>query len=158
MSGSPPLPLSPSQEAGRPGNPLPTDLPRGYRFRPTDAELINHHLKPKLLGYHRPGKSIVIPEVDLRKVEPWDLPDTSRLDTSEWYVFNLRRHRGGFRIRVDRATPGGYWILTRKKRVMDDGNNRMVIGTKKTFFHYRGKAPKGTKNEEWVMHEYGVEV
>lgn len=135
---------------------MPPDLPRGYRFHPTDAELINHHLKPKLLGHQTHGKSI-IPEVDLRKVEPWDLPETSRLDTSEWYVFNLR-HRAGLSSRVDRATPGGYWKSVGKERaVKDDGNNRMVIGMKKTFCHYTGKAPKGTRNKDWIMHEYRVE-
>ena len=136
---------------------MPPDLPRGYRFHPTDAELINHHLKPKLLGHQTHGKSI-IPEVDLRKVEPWDLPETSRLDTSEWYVFNLR-HRAGLSSRVDRATPGGYWRSTGKDRtVVDDGNNKMVIGMKKTLCHYTGKAPKGTRNQDWIMHEYRVEV
>jgi len=157
MSGSPPLPSSPPQEAGTPGNLVPPDLPRGYRFHPTDAELINHHLKPKLLGHQTHGKSI-IPEVDLRKVEPWDLPETSQLHTSEWYVFNLR-HRAGLSSRVDRATPGGYWRSTGKDRtVVDDGNNKMVIGMKKTLCHYTGKAPKGTRNQDWIMHEYRVEV
>lgn len=50
-------------------------VPVGFRFRPTDEELVNHYLKNKLLG----NDSIlhnVIAEVDVCKFEPWDLPGT----------------------------------------------------------------------------------
>lgn len=47
-------------------------LPVGFRFRPTDEELVNHYLKHKLLG---DDFSVhFIPEIDLCKVEPWDVP------------------------------------------------------------------------------------
>ncbi|KAK2998241.1 hypothetical protein RJ639_023920 [Escallonia herrerae] len=47
----------------------------GFRFCPTDEELISYYLKNKLDGC---DKSVqVIPEVDLCRYEPWDLPVSS---------------------------------------------------------------------------------
>jgi No apical meristem (NAM) protein len=51
-------------------------LPLGYRFRPTDEELVNHYLKSKISGDGYPDVH-VIPEVDVSKCEPWDLPGSN---------------------------------------------------------------------------------
>lgn len=48
-------------------------LPLGFRFRPTDAELVNHYLKGKITGRIK-SEIEVIPEIDVCKCEPWDVP------------------------------------------------------------------------------------
>jgi hypothetical protein len=47
-------------------------LPPGFRFHPTDEELVAYYLKRKISGRHI--EFDVIGVVDLYKCEPWDLP------------------------------------------------------------------------------------
>jgi hypothetical protein len=49
----------------------PADLPPGFRFHPTDEELVNYYLKRKVHGLSI--ELDIIPEVDLYKCEPWEL-------------------------------------------------------------------------------------
>ena len=46
--------------------------PPGFGFHPSDPELISHYLKRKILG--QKIEYDLIPEVDIYKHEPWDLP------------------------------------------------------------------------------------
>ena len=50
----------------------PMELPPGFRFHPTDEEIITHYLTHKALNNR--FTSGVIGEVDLNKCEPWHLP------------------------------------------------------------------------------------
>ena len=48
-----------------------TALAPGFRFHPTDEELVSYYLKRKVLG--KPVRFDAIGEVDIYKHEPWDL-------------------------------------------------------------------------------------
>lgn len=48
------------------------DLPPGFRFHPTDEEIITHYLTEKVMNSNFSASAIG--EVDLNKCEPWDLP------------------------------------------------------------------------------------
>jgi len=50
------------------------DLPPGFRFHPTDEELVVHYLKKKAAS--APLPVAIIAEVDLYKFDPWELPGT----------------------------------------------------------------------------------
>lgn len=47
-------------------------LPPGFRFHPTDEELVVHYLKKKAAS--DPLPVTIIAEVDLYKFDPWELP------------------------------------------------------------------------------------
>lgn len=47
----------------------------GFRFSPTDEELIHYYLKKKLRGSDEGVE--VIPEVDICRHEPWNLPGST---------------------------------------------------------------------------------
>ena len=55
-------------------------LPPGFRFHPTDEEVITSYLLQKFLNPSFDPRAIG--EVDLNKCEPWDLPSKS-LDFSD---------------------------------------------------------------------------
>ena len=48
------------------------NLPPGFRFHPTEEELITHYLCRKVSDIGFTAKAVV--DVDLNKCEPWDLP------------------------------------------------------------------------------------
>lgn len=60
-------------------------LPPGFRFHPTDEELITYYLTNKLSDSSFIGRAIA--DVDLNKSEPWDLPG-NLISSLQNYVYN----------------------------------------------------------------------
>ncbi|KAJ7971002.1 NAC domain [Quillaja saponaria] len=128
------------------------ELPPGFRFHPTDEDLITHYLSQKVLN--NKFSAIVMGEVDLNKCEPWDLPGKAKMGEKEWYFFCVRDRKYPTGLRTNRATDTGYWKATGKDREIFRG--KTLVGMKKTLVFYKGRAPKGEKSN-WVMHEYRLE-
>ncbi|CAL4932393.1 unnamed protein product [Urochloa decumbens] len=126
-------------------------LPPGFRFHPTDDELVGYYLKRKVDNLKIELE--VIPVIDLYKSEPWELPEKSFLPKRdlEWFFFCPRDRKYPNGSRTNRATATGYWKATGKdRRIACDGG---VYGLRKTLVFYRGRAPGGERTD-WVMHEY----
>ncbi|XP_023521960.1 protein NTM1-like 9, partial [Cucurbita pepo subsp. pepo] len=128
-------------------------LPVGFRFHPTDEELINHYLKNKMLG--RESLVDYIRQVDICKHEPWDLPFLSNDHTSEqeWFFFAAQDLKYSNSRRSNRATKTGYWKSTGKDRKILAPRTKKLIGTKKTLVFYSGRVSNGIRTN-WVIHEY----
>ncbi|CAI9757554.1 unnamed protein product [Fraxinus pennsylvanica] len=128
------------------------DLPAGFRFHPTDEELITHYLSKKVVESN--FSAIAIGEVDMNKIEPWELPGKAKIGEREWYFFCMRDKKYPSGLRTNRATSAGYWKATGKDREIFRG--KTLVGMKKTLVFYKGRAPKGVKSN-WVAHEYRLE-
>lgn len=131
--------------------PVASSLAPGFRFHPTDEELVRYYLRRKVCG--KPFRFDAISDVDVYKVEPWDLPDLSKLKSRdlEWYFFSALDKKYGNGSRTNRATEKGYWKTTGKDRTVH--HRSQEVGMKKTLVYHSGRAPKGERTN-WVMHEY----
>ncbi|PIA44096.1 hypothetical protein AQUCO_01700010v1 [Aquilegia coerulea] len=132
----------------------PKSWPPGFRFSPTDEELILYYLKRKIC--RRRLKLNVIKETDVYKWDPEELPGQSILRNGDrqWYFFTPRDRKYPNAARSNRATRHGYWKATGKDRTIS-WNSRSV-GIKKTLVFYKGRAPSGERTD-WVMHEYTMD-
>lgn len=128
-------------------------LPPGFRFHPTDEELISFYLVNKISDATFTGRAIA--DVDLNKSEPWDLPGKAKMGEKEWYFFSLRDRKYPTGVRTNRATNTGYWKTTGKDKEIFNSVTSELVGMKKTLVFYRGRAPRGEKTN-WVMHEYRI--
>ncbi|XAR68313.1 hypothetical protein NMG60_11003396 [Bertholletia excelsa] len=129
-------------------------LPPGFRFHPTDEELITYYLLKKVLDGSFCCSAIA--EVDLNKSEPWELPQRAKMGEKEWYFYSLRDRKYPTGLRTNRATEAGYWKATGKDREIYSSKTSSLVGMKKTLVFYRGRAPKGDKSN-WVMHEFRLD-
>lgn len=136
-------------------------LPPGFRFHPRDDELVLDYLSRKLVAGGG-GAAVVasiygcptMVDVDLNKIEPWDLPEIACIGGKEWYFYSLRDRKYATGQRTNRATESGYWKATGKDRPIT--RKGLLVGMRKTLVFYQGRAPKGKKTE-WVMHEFRKE-
>ncbi|CAI9276966.1 unnamed protein product [Lactuca saligna] len=128
------------------------ELPPGFRFHPTDDELIIHYLYRK--AFDDSFASRAIGDVDLNKFEPWELPLRAKIGEKEWYFFCVRDRKYPTGFRSNRATEMGYWKATGKDREIYKA--KTLVGMKKTLVFYKGRAPKGEKTN-WIMHEFRLE-
>ncbi|KAL1539018.1 protein ATAF2-like [Salvia divinorum] len=124
------------------------NLPAGFRFHPTDDELVVHYLCRKCAG--QPISVPIVAEIDLYKFDPWQLPEMALYGEKEWYFFSPRDRKYPNGSRPNRAAGTGYWKATGADKPV--GKPR-TLGIKKALVFYAGKAPKGVKTN-WIMHEY----
>ncbi|KAM7253266.1 hypothetical protein ACFE04_025884 [Oxalis oulophora] len=130
-------------------------VPPGFRFHPTDEELLHYYLKKKV-SFQKFDMD-VIREVDLNKMEPWELQERCRIGSTpqnEWYFFSHKDRKYPTGSRTNRATSAGFWKATGRDKCIR--NSYKKIGMRKTLVFYRGRAPHGQKTD-WIMHEYRLE-
>ncbi|KAL9996480.1 putative transcription factor NAM family [Helianthus debilis subsp. tardiflorus] len=131
-------------------------LPPGFRFQPTDQEIVFQYLLRKVFACPLPAS--IIPEiVDICKFNPWDLP-------GEWeqerYFFSKKEAKYGHGNRVNRKSDDGYWKASGfdKHITRCCSNNPIsrkkdtITGMKKTLVFYKSKP--STTRTHWIMHEY----
>ncbi|XP_047321874.1 NAC domain-containing protein 90-like [Impatiens glandulifera] len=132
------------------------ELQVGFRFYPTEEELVSFYLHNKLLHQTTPQIDSLIPLIDIYSIQPSRLPSLAGelcpKDTEQWFFFTARQEREARGGRSNRTTSSGYWKATGSPSHVYSADNR-VIGVKRTMVFYKGRAPTGTKTK-WKMNEY----
>lgn len=140
-------------------------VPIGYRFLPSDVQLLSCYLIPKNLRHVLPAD--IIPTIDVFQTNPWDLPGDSR---EKRYFFC---ERGSKVNRYKLVTSSSYWKATGKQQIIwsneqqsgpvpiDD--RRKAIGLKRKLTFCPGRRnlaphpaaiPGSATTHEWVIWEY----
>ncbi|EPS69330.1 hypothetical protein M569_05436, partial [Genlisea aurea] len=109
------------------------NLPPGFRFNPTDQELLLH-----FLCRSRPN---IIPDLAVFPYDPWDLPGKAMGEGGKWYFYSRKTRK--------RVTENGRWLVAGVDEPIYSGGRK--IGHKKYWGFYRGE----TKTN-WIMQEYGL--
>ncbi|XP_057827412.2 NAC domain-containing protein 71 isoform X1 [Cryptomeria japonica] len=126
----------------------------GFRFNPSEGELLFNCLKRKNCGIKETLD--VIPEMDVDKCEPWELPDRSFLPkcNKQWSFFSPCdwKYRGGSVDNI--ATEAGYWKITGSCHTVH--SQSILTGVRNTLCFYKGRLPHGEKTES-IMHEYHID-
>ncbi|EEF27849.1 protein FEZ [Ricinus communis] len=123
----------------------------GFRFHPTDEELVGFYLKRKIQQRSLPIE--LIKQVDIYKYDPWDLPKLATTGEKEWYFYCPRDRKYRNSARPNRVTGAGFWKATGTDRPIYSSDGTKCIGLKKSLVFYRGRAAKGMKTD-WMMHEF----
>ncbi|XP_048613609.1 NAC domain-containing protein 5-like [Brassica napus] len=121
----------------------------GFRFIPTDEEIVDYYLRLKNLGGDTSHVDKAISTVDICSFEPWELPSKSRRESRDqiWYFFGRKENKYNRGERQSRITKSAFWKKTGvTTNIIRKRGNREKIGEKRVLvFH---------SNSEWVMHEY----
>ncbi|XP_047331887.1 NAC domain-containing protein 83-like [Impatiens glandulifera] len=126
-----------------------TRLPTGFRFEPTDEEIILHYLHNKVMS--RPLPPYFIPVIDVCKSDPWNLPGNS--EKERYYFFNT--HESMY-PNGDMPNCSGYWKDIRiNKEILVVKGTQVIVGMKKILIFYTGNSPYGSMTD-WIMHQYSI--
>ncbi|GAU40120.1 hypothetical protein TSUD_389700 [Trifolium subterraneum] len=120
------------------------NLPPGFRFDPTDEELVVHFLQRKttLLPCH----PHVIPDLHLYSYDPWQLHGRALLEGEKWYYYSRRT--------PNRVTDNGYWKATGMEEAVISSTNNKKVGMKKHLVFHVGESPASSIKTNWIMQEF----
>ncbi|XP_061995640.1 NAC domain-containing protein 83-like [Rosa rugosa] len=144
-------------------------LPKGFRFQPSDEELLSHYLEKKNQRKD-PQIEAIIPEIDVCKHEPRDLPalvftraeflqrewfTMADSPDMQWYFFSPRvfKHSKCKSTRSNRTTEEGSWKKQGRDRRITRTRSDKQIGGKRILTFYQTGVQKKQKTD-WVIHEY----
>ncbi|KAM1161888.1 hypothetical protein ACFX13_001044 [Malus domestica] len=125
----------------------------GFRFHPTDELLVRYYLKNKIQGTDSHFRYL-IPEIDVSKYEPWEIPAFfPEVHENEWFFFTRPKYKDIDKTRRDRATDQGFYKSTGDEREIRAEESESVIGKKRFLTFHEGRGLKAKKTD-WVIHEF----
>ncbi|KAH7842094.1 hypothetical protein Vadar_001431 [Vaccinium darrowii] len=129
--------------------------PPGYRFCPTDQELVVEYLMKKVLGKPLPLNRIM--DVNFYSYSPQELSEMYELKREEeWYFFTSRNKKYPKGNRPNRAAGNGYWKASGADINILSCDSGHILGYKKPLVFCEGPAKSGIKTD-WKMQEYRLD-
>jgi len=123
-------------------------LPVGFRFRPSDEELVRDYLLKKVMGEELPWDGIG--ECDLYgEKPPWEICG----DQEGEKVYFFAKLRKLSKSRVARTAGSGVWHENSSHHIYDEEGD--VIGARKLFC-FKVKDGSTMKRSDWIMHEFSL--
>ncbi|KAL6559601.1 hypothetical protein OROGR_004718 [Orobanche gracilis] len=134
-------------------------LPPGFRFQPTDEEIVFQYLARKIFSCPLPAR--VIPEIDnIFSYNPLEyLPGGSN---EEMYFFSNRERSNDRNVISNRssiATCGGHWRpIGFHKQISCSKGMMPIIGIRRTLVFCKGKTTFSASATNLFMHLYCIAV
>ncbi|CAN8256396.1 unnamed protein product [Cochlearia groenlandica] len=128
-------------------------LPIGYRFYPTEQELILHYLLPK--SFASPLPSSIISVFDVFFSHPLTFPGGQK-EKHRYFFCKKRREVTSNDNIIKISSNDGYWkhIGKKERQVITCGR---TIGVRRTFAFYETEKSSSRCNKtKWIMTEYSL--
>ncbi|XP_059653859.1 NAC domain-containing protein JA2-like [Cornus florida] len=134
-----------------------TSLPLGFRFKPTNEELIDY-LWSFVHGFQQPSNAVV--EKKVQELEPCFLiDDTKCSEYSEGYYYVKREKKSAKENgkRPSRKLRGGWWKATQGDKLIPGKRKGYMKSLK--FHSYKDSNPICNKcsKSDWIMHEFRLD-
>ncbi|MCL7043899.1 hypothetical protein MKW94_007383 [Papaver nudicaule] len=129
-------------------------VPSGFKFAPSDDELISFFLKNKT---EYPGEFNLpkIPETNIYEHLPQELLEGNKDKEAYFITQRNRRHAKGSYVDRSVKEGSGHWRMTGSGKGNEiKGVDGSVIGYKNSLKFYTGKNRKEGKGTDWLMNEF----
>ncbi|CAD6332749.1 unnamed protein product [Miscanthus lutarioriparius] len=139
-------------------------FPPGYRFVPTEEELVDAYLRAKIEGHKLP--LAVVNDVSILEWQPGRLVEEYKgYGENRWFFFTVREQSSSNKekepsrkVRVKGVTAtwkatGSVQLIRRARSKDGDGNKKVVVGTKRVLIY---NSSDTAENGKWSMHEYYI--
>ncbi|XP_031273604.1 NAC transcription factor 25-like [Pistacia vera] len=125
-------------------------FPSGYRFNPTDEELVVDYLKNKIFKNALPCN--IIQEINLYDYHPQQLYNSHKKEGGKFmYFFTPRDRKYPHGNRPKRQAVDGFWKATGVDHPVTVNN--IKVASKRSLVYYNGSNKNSTKTN-WIMYEY----
>ncbi|BAF28319.1 NAC domain-containing protein 58-like [Oryza sativa Japonica Group] len=126
----------------------------GFRFRPTDDELVIKYLYPR--AFHVPLPCAIITDVDIHHHNPWDIVPVAEREKGKHFFTRKEVKYPGSR-RSNRVAGNGFWRAAGSEVPIyykpEGAANDMLVGMRRTLVFHYGKS-RSAERTEWAMHEF----
>nr|QSD99842.1 NAC family transcription factor [Melilotus albus] len=128
-----------------------TQLPVGFRFDPTDQELVDYYLTRKVCNQPLP---ISLLEIDVFRSEPWRLMEDNMTSFKHrgYFFFDTKNLR--FENLNIRPVGNGEWRILKKNEELAL-SNKHFLGRKNTFVFWRMEGNQAVMTQ-WRMDEFFI--